>query len=705
MSTGSVFKLIANDGKADNLIMATALLRHRIAAIVQERSCMPGPDDKLTPTLADIERSHILYVSAHFKPFAAIGFEYIKVRPSSGAPTLGSGIQFSIPQFGDFFHDMVCRVRLNPVAANTFTTPPQANGTPDTPTLFPFNGFDTLGNDSLNSYNLVDPYGNIVVAGNFYAPTGKTAQAVQLLHWINAMIDTYNSFEPTAATYIDETGTGNLEIALPGAEYDTWYATISERYGDFNNSNPVSMQLNSMIQYLIDGVDEPADPVICRNYTNYCEYPGNRFFDLVKFEVNGNPLDQYSSNVPVMLEKFCVAPNKRIGYNKLVGQENVMPGYRAQVVADVQDEDVGNTPAGILRPTLFSVPQNGGPVVTAALNEYQRQFDVPRELVEIVNGPQTPKPQQPALELWIKLNFWFCSRVQESIPSVAIPFGQRYISMEITQQSNLVYEYPALYLETIAGGNMSYTPVPITAGLGALTIDKIELYVNNIFVNPEIHDIYIKRIGFSLIRVHREQVQAGGSNKTEHLLSSLKWPIEYMFAGFQPTWNIAAANSNGWRDWHRMTRMIDAQTDERLLAIFSLYDASADAAVTASSNIGQICPSHYWLPVPTCDSVSLVSHGITIFDAFSDTMFNSYMPLQYGGAAINTPEDPGALFINMSLFPRSYQPSGHINLSRARETYLNRTTSYSGDVMLKVVAIAINFLLISDGSAVLRYST
>ena len=62
----------------------------------------------------------------------------------------------------------------------------------------------------------------------------------------------------------------------------------------------------------------------------------------------------------------------------------------------------------------------------------------------------------------------------------------------------------------------------------------------------------------------------------------------------------------------------------------------------------------------------------------------------------------------MALFPRSYQPSGHLNVSRARETYLAWSSSYVGAqsaAQLIVVAVAINFLLVSDGSAVLRYST
>ena len=54
-----------------------------------------------TPTLVDIERTHILFVNAHFKPFAAIGYEYNKTRANTGVAQFGpASVQFSIPQFG-----------------------------------------------------------------------------------------------------------------------------------------------------------------------------------------------------------------------------------------------------------------------------------------------------------------------------------------------------------------------------------------------------------------------------------------------------------------------------------------------------------------------------------------------------------------------------------------------------------------------------
>ncbi len=178
-----------------------------------------------------------------------------------------------------------------------------------------------------------------------------------------------------------------------------------------------------------------------------------------------------------------------------------------------------------------------------------------------------------------------------------------------------------------------------------------------------------------------------------------------MFVGLRPVWNIknitagaggliSGGNQNVWRDWHRMTRQVDAYCDEPDLA----QTAGGTSASIGGSNIGQVMYNQYWLPVPTVDSLTLTSHGITIYENFQDLFFSAYMPFNYGGPALVTPDDPGAFFGNMAPFPRSYQPSGHLNISRARETYIKWSTNYvsaNTPCDLLVVAIAINFLLIN----------
>jgi len=637
MSAGAVFKLIANDGKADRMIMATKLLQQRIKDVTSARNKAGNTD--ATPTLVDLERTHILYVNAHFKPFAAIGYEYNKVTAQNGTNTLSSGITFSIPQFGDFFHDMVCRVRLSSVQGTISAVPTPVDGTPTTPSIYPNNGNNPDGTP---------------------APAGTTVS--------------YN---------------------------------------------------------LVDNVGNPITASTYRNLVRYAEYPGNRLFKLVKFDVNGNPLDQYDSMIPTMLEKFCTLPHKRVGHDRLVGQEVPVTGYSGVTTGAVLDPDT-NTPPNISKFLKGQSNQTVGlynsnalalsSTVNTVLSSSVTSYDVSRQLRQIVNGPQTPKPIQPPLEIWNKLRFWFNEDVRLSIPSVSIPFGQRYITIDLAPQTDMIFEYPSIYVQTTTAVNatnsysVSYTPYYRINGTTDLTIENIELYINNIFVNPEIHDIYIKRIGFSLIRVYREHLQTcSQSISEEKLLSQLKWPTEYMFVGLRPRWNQATVsnlsgpqagqvtgNQHVWKDWHRLTKMVSAINNT------SSTNTINDGGTLMVTSNNPIVSDEYYLPVSTVDTLSLTSHGITIFDSFNDTFFNQYMPFHYGGTALSTPSDTGALFVNFALFPRSYQPSGHLNISRARETYLRWNTSYissSTPADLLVIAIAINFLLISDGSCVLRYST
>lgn len=106
---------------------------------------------------------------------------------------------------------------------------------------------------------------------------------------------------------------------------------------------------------------------------------------------------------------------------------------------------------------------------------------------------------------------------------------------------------------------------------------------------------------------------------------------------------------------------------------------------------------------PTIETINISAHGIDIYKQFPASFFNSYTTYHYGGPNINAPKDVGSLFIPFCLYPGTYQPSGHINVSRAREFYMTyNATTFDPTALnpltglLVVIASAINFLLISD---------
>lgn len=101
------------------------------------------------------------------------------------------------------------------------------------------------------------------------------------------------------------------------------------------------------------------------------------------------------------------------------------------------------------------------------------------------------------------MNFvWFNDDVRLSIASVSIPFGQRFITIDLAAADRLAFEFPNLYLETIVDVQgsgtatavtapyqrvVSYSPIFQKGTIQGLDIDRMELYVNNIFVNPEVN--------------------------------------------------------------------------------------------------------------------------------------------------------------------------------------------------------------------------
>jgi hypothetical protein len=353
--------------------------------------------------------------------------------------------------------------------------------------------------------------------------------------------------------------------------------------------------------------------------------------------------------------------------------------------------------------------------------------------------------EQPVLDLWVPLLFWFARDPRLSIPSVSIPYGQRFINIDIAQQNEMLFTAPGnLFLEcktltyttTAVGPNaglvagiiptadvqcvVTKTPVVLSdSGLQAQSITKSDLYINNIFVNPEIHDIYIKRIGFSLIRVHRVQTEQVTSSQESVQLTNFKWPIETIYLGARPVKNIAASNPNQWRDWHRLSSLSDQVISEACrdktpdLSGVTVDTATPSATQNLDGVRSIICTSECSRSVftesqKTINTLQVTAHGINIFQDLPEAFFSEYLPWQYGGHNIVTPEDDGALMVNFCLYPGTYQPSGHINISRAREFFVQHTSSYitpASPADMLYLGVALNFLLISDGSAVLRYST
>jgi hypothetical protein len=99
----------------------------------------------------------------------------------------------------------------------------------------------------------------------------------------------------------------------------------------------------------------------------------------------------------VFKQKYGVAPHKLTGWKRLVGQEVPVEAY-----SDLTS--IAGT-SGVSAAASNLIDVQGDPAQCSINNAAETS----RRLIAIVNGPQTAKAQQPALDMWIPLtNYTSC---------------------------------------------------------------------------------------------------------------------------------------------------------------------------------------------------------------------------------------------------------------------------------------------------------
>jgi hypothetical protein len=475
------------------------------------------------------------------------------------------------------------------------------------------------------------------------------------------------------------------------------------QFGDFVNDCVLHLTLKDL-----KSVDS-------RDRVRYISFLGHRLLKLTQFIINGNPIDEYTTDEYNAYYQFKVPSHKRIGWMRNVGQEI---------------------------PSIGHLTQDSG-------------FDMHREYKSFGSGAQTLKQKHDTVDLWIPLLFWF-KELRNSVPSLALPYGQTNIEITLAEASEIIG------FANYGGGGAYVEP----------TISNCYLYVNNIFMSTEVRDIFMKKFGFSLMRAHlRSYTTALAPSQNIHL-QKLKWPIETMFVGFRPRENLNL--SQHWNKYAHLNKkeikvpvvarnpsavfvgniISSTSNTSRLSGALSATDGDYigydfvitggygynDADITQNRHIvlnyvgatqtitiaswknGQpnatttyelftpqlaITSTIIYEESPVIDTLELNAHGVVLFKEVEESFYNSYLPYRYG-SMINTPSDRGWYMINLNLMPGDAQPSGHINVSKVREFYLRYTSkliSSTNQTDVIVLADALNFLLVIDGTSVLRYST
>lgn len=638
MAVGAVYQIIANQGKMDNLLTANKFLNQRIAAVVcAKRKLANGdPSYDIMPSLSDIEKTHILFVNAKYKPFVTTAMEYKKYS-YTGSALSGNDCSVEIQQFGDFFVDMVFKTVFNEIGTSVGRVP-----------VIPAR----IGNTEISN--------------------------------TQSGIVSYNQ--------------SNVTNGL------VWRYT--QKYTDFAENVKLATTTGVGGQ-----LGEAAS-----NYVRFCEYPGVRLFQETKFEIASAPLDKYSHMAAITIAKKFIQPNKMTAWKKLVGQEVAIEAYSDAVAYPGSNGYIGPMGQANFNASNSWPDSTGLALATKSFKKSE----------SYMAGLQTPQPGYAAgsVILWTPLWFWFNTDVHLAIPSAAIPFNNRYIRFRTARKNEILSVAPGnlLYSVTVeafttpngvyvdTGAVPKYVTersIPVLADGSVLTggdVGSIELYINNLFIQPEIHEMFIKRIGFSMIRIYLEQELDVNTSSFDLLMNQFKYPIEYFFVGGRPDANVNS--DTAWRDWHRYQYINNEKVDSIARSIGTVMDTTIAASVTYPIQ-RKLETDNVITTVPTVTGLKVYVAGVTLTEENTPEFYANYIPYNYGRDTINTNESDGSLMVNFSLFPGIYQPSGHFNVSRANNFYVKTETPNVpslGKIKNFYIAKAINFLLIADGSCVLRYT-
>jgi hypothetical protein len=470
----------------------------------------------------------------------------------------------------------------------------------------------------------------------------------------------YRPFVNTVSEYVKVKGTSNGPSALTlsgGTSIEFKFPSFGQFTSDIGMHIRIGAigTVNPVIATGVDNQNPPASP-----YYRYCAYPGLRIPKRVEFKSDNVVIDDYTRDEAVAHMKHFIGADQETGWMRMHGQQEVKTA------------------------TYFN--QQG---FTGVFN--------------YSDGLQTPKFRHEAVDLFVPLQFQMCRDASCAIFNDLMPATQRTITVELAPLGEIVQALtqqpepsPGVYPFVATNDTVNPTKLPF----GSIPIEAT-LYVNSMYVNPEIHDIFAARIGFQLIRVHRRLTKTLNTSTGSVLLNDLKWPTEYLMFGLRDR-----RNALNFDQWHLGGRAV-AATDATKILIPAMRWNSTVAQSELVVRTGTTTTALDNLLGPS-SSLALIAHGVPLYDYSPTLFYNGYLPSRYKDKTIEvSPRDPSQFIIPFCLYPGNSSVSGYYNMSSGRELYIGyRDVDADTDRPVELVCTAscVNFLVRKGDSYRLMYA-
>jgi len=445
---------------------------------------------------------------------------------------------------------------------------------------------------------------------------------------------TFKPFVAFAYEYFKSTSEIGSGLSLPEAAEEVVTTSFNMRA---NNGDFIHDQVARIV---LSAVGDPNASANSTRY-RYTDMPGIRLFKKINWFVDQAVINSYEPDDVIHYKNTRLSGANRKIFETMTGQQETYEGV-------------------VYHPN--------------------RNID---QVMHFRDGAQTFKPYQPELEIWIPLIFDHNLDVGRSLYNRIIGSQQVYFEFILENVRNIIQA-------SDANGNI-LTTVP------QLRIKSFELYTKNIYLNPEINDLFTERKSLSLLRIYKKHKTILSSLSNEVLLASLKYPIELMHFGFRPIVNssVTLNPKYSFKDWHKFSVVT-----RKCVPVPALIDSGAGGI----SQKMVVRTARYTTNAPTVQNVGFIIHGNTLYPLTPQAFFEKYQPLIMPG--LYSSNETGDYLISFCHYPTLYTPSGHVNNSTARELYITYDSTYitpTNRAELLVSAQCINFLIHDNGSIKLKY--
>jgi hypothetical protein len=466
---------------------------------------------------------------------------------------------------------------------------------------------------------------------------------------LNFVHGTYRPFVSVASEYAKVKASGDGTVALTAAGGTLEFAWPI--FGHFTSDMVLHIRVHAIGS--ADAAASEATPTAQVPLLRYCAYPGLRIAQKVELKSGQVLIDDYTPDDAVKYGKFFVGADQRAGWDRCLGQQEQR---------------------------LASYSANG---FTGTLT--------------YSDGPQTPKLYHDTFDIFAPLQFWFCQDPSRALLNDMIPNTQRVVTVHLASIDKIVQAMlpaPPGDPDPLVPQGFVSTPLPFSR----LKIEA-NLYVNNLTVNPEIHDIFASRIGMTLARVHRRQTNPLQAPSGAFLLDQLKFPAEYLMVGMRDR-----ALANDFDRWWLMGMRTPKTRSTKLVVPAIVWNAGL--------LVNQLVVREA-VEQSTLDSfttgIGVTAHGITMHPMAPALFYNAYKPIRYvENSMIVSPIDTSEFLVTFCLYPGAHNPSGYYNLSAGREMYIQYSTRDAADVAgrceMVITMSSLNFLIRRGDAVSLAFS-